>query len=869
MDFEYSEVNPCTIERIPDTKGRMSWFMAIMVAMFHSQHSREILSKSMNNWNLELKLFKLLKNFFNQIYEKGYSDSDETILKLLYETNPEMFMIDPSFGIYGVDPIIYIGELYDLLNIDYVMFEFNEFITNSLVFSLFNKEYNKHVLKHYDKEKKRLSLKINDNSKFMSRFNRKYGKMRPLNDDEHYSTLKKSNDPWKTIKRTGMRMLGVYEERQKAKKERYDNELNARRKYTEQEIYEEDNLTEDKPEFSGAPPILIVRVLGIIPTPDGLKYEKTYKTDDFFISNSVNDHNISESDHKIRENITSMKNKINYMGEDYVLDSVILYNPHNYGGQHIAVGITCNNKKYIYNALDIMDENKIFYTRSARLVREDWDINKQSLASWDNMGTTSHSRATKLLKILPINEENEEMYFEFNGNQFSYNFREGNRTLIYVKKNVKKNNNLVVGGLNLKKNLLKPKKSAKKCPEGKVLNPKTGRYILIKNKSLKKCPKGKVLNPKTGRYINKKPLIVIKPYNKKGGRICSQILTPKQVGETCWFMAIFVAMFYSQRSRKILLGASKDWDIDKDLFKKLNDILRDKYLKTSKGNDYNDYNGDIFIEILSLLYKENKIVFPYNPKKFSYGFWAEVYIGRLYKLLNVEYKMFDYQPNHDRVAYSAFNEDLDIFRYDIFNKNLKRRVGVAVKKGYKYVEDKKAPPILIIRLYDDDRFNLYSKGNMLDSHVLPKGEAKDELKSTREKITYNEKIYKLDSTILMSFNGNDYGESHYITGITCKNKKYLYNGWLRTQMDPKTVDENKIIKIPCELMRYEWEVDNKYFCIDTSNCSPKILDYHTELKKTMSNDFCFNFKYGQRLLIYVREDAKSQTSKESSSSPGK
>lgn len=273
---------------------------------------------------------------------------------------------------------------------------------------------------------------------------------RQIYQNEHYSTLNKSNDPWKTIKRIALRIRGEYDKRQKAKKEKYYDELVARLKYTEEEINEEDNLTEDKPEFSGAPPILIVRVLGIIDTPpDGPKYEKTYNTDTLFISNSVNDHNISEDDHKIRENIeniTSMKKKINYMGEDYVLDSVILYNPYKYGGHHTAVGITCNNEKYIYNALDIQDENNIYYTHSAELIREDWDI--QSLASWDNMGKTSHSRATKqLLKILPFNEENEEKYFKFNGYEFSYNFREGNRTLIYVKIN----NNLVVGGLNLKK----------------------------------------------------------------------------------------------------------------------------------------------------------------------------------------------------------------------------------------------------------------------------------------------------------------------------------------------------------------------------------------------------------------------------------
>ena len=32
--------------------------------------------------------------------------------------------------------------------------------------------------------------------------------------------------------------------------------------------------------------------------------------------------------------------------------------------------------------------------------------------------------------------------------------------------------------------------------------------------------------------------------------VCSRILTPKQVGPICWFMATFVAMFYSQQSTK-------------------------------------------------------------------------------------------------------------------------------------------------------------------------------------------------------------------------------------------------------------------------------------------------------------------------------
>ena len=825
----------CSQILTPKQFGPICWFMALFVAIFYSQCNRKILLKASKNWVQDNELFKTLYDVLHNKYLKKSANgedydyfSDDTfikILSLLFQENKKIFPFNPKHKkmLKAFSPQLYIGKLYTLLGIDYKMFDYNKG-RNILRYSCFNKEYDNLLI-----------LKI---------------------ENENYSKY----------------------------------EINDKKGILIGHKYIEDDY---------APPILIIMV------HDDFEYP---------IYESILPNNVIPETSK-NSKIRYRQNNITYNEQNYTLDSVVLFNSNTEDNNgHIIAGITCEDKRYIYNGWikKSIDTSKgITRDIPCQLMPYNWNI------MFDN--NFSLNTQNCLPDILETEVEKGE---------FSFNFSEGIRILIYVKdeaesktskyiesyikdddddileipkesspsllRNDKYKKNPISppnwvelsknlhavefssveskGGKNIQNKILT--KSPKNCPKGKVLNPKTGRYILIKNalnknevntKSPKKCPEGKVLNPKTGRFINKKPLIAIKPYNKKGGRICSKILTPKQVGETCWFMSIFVAMFYSQRSRKILLRASRKWNLKKDLFKKLNDILHDKYLKTSKGNDYSDYNGDIFIEILSLLYEENEIIFPYNPKEFSYGFWAEVYIGRLYKLLNVDYKMFDYQPHFNRVAYSAFNEGLDIFRYDIFNKNLKRRVGIAVEKGYKYVEDKKAPPILIIRLYDFDNFDMYYKGNMLESHVLPDGDAKDELKSTREQITYNEKMYKLDSTILMSFNGHDYGESHYITGITCKNKKYIYNGWLRTQMDPRTVDKNKTIKIPCELMRYEWDVDNKYFCIDTKNCSPKILDYNTELKKTMPIDFCFNFKYGQRLLIYVREDATSENSKETSS----
>jgi hypothetical protein len=115
-----------------------------------------------------------------------------------------------------------------------------------------------------------------------------------------------------------------------------------------------------------------------------------------------------------------------------------------------------------------------------------------------------------------------------------FSFNKGVREIIYVKKNADKKLNIkndikcerkkVINPLSNrcinkktinklpKTNLSKPEKI---CPDGKMVNPKTGRCIKIpldKSKNIKqpkinlskpekKCPDGKIVNPKTGRCI--------------------------------------------------------------------------------------------------------------------------------------------------------------------------------------------------------------------------------------------------------------------------------------------------------------------------------------------------------------------------------
>ena len=116
------------------------------------------------------------------------------------------------------------------------------------------------------------------------------------------------------------------------------------------------------------------------------------------------------------------------------------------------------------------------------------------------------------------------------------NWVELSKNLHAVSKDLSKKSNTVElssieskGGKNIQNKILT--KSPNKCPKGKVLNPKTGRYILIKNalnkngvktKSPKNCPKGKVLNPKTGRYV-----LIKNALNKNGVKTKSLEKCPK------------------------------------------------------------------------------------------------------------------------------------------------------------------------------------------------------------------------------------------------------------------------------------------------------------------------------------------------------
>ena len=375
---------------------------------------------------------------------------------------------------------------------------------------------------------------------------------------------------------------------------------------------------------------------------------------------------------------------------------------------------------------------------------------------------------------------------------------------------------------------------------------------------------------------------------------CSKILTPKQVGNICWFMATIVVMFYSQLSRKILQKQCKNWDSDNELFIKLKDIFENKYLKNKEITDsanYKDFPDNTFETILKLLYKHDKKLFGRNPERGTGEFAQDIYIGRLYNLLNIKCKIFEYGIDYDVLMNSLLNEEFnDDYYFDItYNHENMPRIHITkkntmVKKkgilnkvfnfGKKIVKkfvskkpDKKNEPSILIVIVTN-KLKYTKDGTYPNNVIKDKLTLKNDIKKMEDVLSYDGNSYKLDSVMLSDITEDkEYKPQHAIAGITCKNERYIYNGWGKNEMD--TDGNNITTNVPCQLMRHDWNIkkDND-FCLNNLKCIGDVNIKRTKIGEHNKNPnkLCFNFGEGERVLIYVKEGINSRTSSSSKES---
>jgi len=343
---------------------------------------------------------------------------------------------------------------------------------------------------------------------------------------------------------------------------------------------------------------------------------------------------------------------------------------------------------------------------------------------------------------------------------------------------------------------------------------------------------------------------------------CDNVISLKQYGPTCWFNSLLMSVLYSDESRKLLLEKSKKWDKNILVYQTIHYILKNKYLRTDNiHNDYSYFDKIRPETILKQLYNHNNKKFPFDPEKYKNdGYRSALYIRKVYKLLGVKVLYLDKIGNE--LYYSIYNNVtlLSLNNGDVkYRKNLKE-LSTIIKSFHD-------PDVIIVNSnnYGDtfiypERYNLnskmFKKTFMNEIKNINHDDFLTQINDLKSNINYNNEEYIQDSILLANWNDQHPGiGGHSITGITCKGDKYVYNGWTRTTIDANIGKNSKLDdKIPCELMRFDWDLHKKNndFCLNSKKCVLDIMDLKTRVQK-----LCFSFNSGVREIIYVKKNKNS------------
>ena len=339
---------------------------------------------------------------------------------------------------------------------------------------------------------------------------------------------------------------------------------------------------------------------------------------------------------------------------------------------------------------------------------------------------------------------------------------------------------------------------------------------------------------------------------------CNSVITIPQITGTCWFNALMMMIFYSQNSRKLLLHYKP--------FNGKTDILS----KTLKSLIYKNYKLDIetihfftkntINSILSKFNLEQNIIDIISTK----GYFIPFFIPKLFEGIDVNYLTLDffntylYSPStpgppqiknfyfglSETVSRFIDNRGKDTYRTFLIDSNKRQRYKDFIKNKV----ENTVPLYLIINLWCSNKFlyNYFNSHQILNDFNISNGYNfnANGINELLNEITFNGRTYVLDSLSLGNYNDMKLQLAHAIAGITCKNNKYVYNGWIRNTNDA-AMKTGINRTLPCELMPFEWDINkNNEFCINKNKCDLKGFIDNT-------NDLCFSFNKGNRTLIYV------------------
>jgi hypothetical protein len=338
---------------------------------------------------------------------------------------------------------------------------------------------------------------------------------------------------------------------------------------------------------------------------------------------------------------------------------------------------------------------------------------------------------------------------------------------------------------------------------------------------------------------------------------CRNVVTIPQYESTCWFNAILMCLLYSQQSRKLLLTENKTFDKSNSLLSIVNKILLSNYNDKDKAQKYfNIIRPEV---ILSYVKDLNK---PTLKAMILRGWFPNIFLYKFIEELGRTCIVLDY---YDNKFYAGITQSMNIISsYDESQTKIIKKLFFGKKTTTKSkILNTQNPDYIYINIWKDDnngyffhkRIENYSKSNIkLSSLLLDKyGFTYSGLDTFEKIITFNGYEYILDSCINQNY--NETTNHHAIAGITCKNNKYVYNGWLKSTQDAaiKKEHQQEYKENPCELIKFDWNFndDDRNVCFNMKKCK---LDDIVSVEEEKKTDLCFSFglKKGINTLIYVR-----------------
>lgn len=332
---------------------------------------------------------------------------------------------------------------------------------------------------------------------------------------------------------------------------------------------------------------------------------------------------------------------------------------------------------------------------------------------------------------------------------------------------------------------------------------------------------------------------------------CANLSLIPQFSGTCWFNAILTASLYSQHTRKAIIKASKTWNKN-DSFLMILKLILKNYKKPEKVQTFfKNIKPETILMKMIYKYNFNKII--KNDFKLGLKYDKGAFMSDIIYFLN--------SINSNKVLQITYYKKyyyLNLFKIiDIARKKCNFNINSIsfLNETKKIINE--VPDILIVNHYNYYKNVNYTFDKLYNSKFCPISYLNKFVLNTylydfnilgvdtgNDIIYLNGHKYILDSVLLGNYNTTK-NKAHSIAGITCNNKRYIYNS-----------SNRKTKNGPCPLMRYDWNINkDNDFCINNKLCK---LDFDID-----ENNYCFNFSKGARILIYSRvidEEIESNSS---------